>query len=112
MLIYYLHISGGTITFIIGPFTMSHLWLILMNRTTIENSQFQKWKKERRSGNTRLIPGFTENGHNVFDQGYKENWVEVMGSDRLLWFCKVTRNAFFFRANSATSSTTHVETRY
>lgn len=69
---------------------MSHIWLVLMNRTTIENSQFQSWNKARKSGNTkdRLIQVFTENGKNVFNQGYKDNWIEVMGSDKWLWFCK------------------------
>ncbi|KAG2195923.1 hypothetical protein INT47_002696 [Mucor saturninus] len=79
-------IIGGIITFILGAFTMSHLWLILKNQTTIENSQFQKWKREKLSGNTRLIPMFTESGKNVFDRGYRQNWLEVMGSNRLLWF--------------------------
>lgn len=78
----------------IGTFTMSHIWLVLLNRTTIENSQFQSWNKAKKSGNAqnRLIEVFTETGRNVFNQGYRANWVEVMGSNKLLWFCKFLRS--------------------
>jgi hypothetical protein len=72
----------------IGTFTMSHIWLVLLNRTTIENSQFQSWNKAKKSGDAknRLIEVFTETGKNVFNQGCWENWIEVMGSNKLLWF--------------------------
>ncbi|KAI8881828.1 hypothetical protein K501DRAFT_3434, partial [Backusella circina FSU 941] len=80
--------SSGIVTFVIGTFTLSHLWLVLLNRTTIENSQFQSWRKARKNGsaNERLIHVFTESGRNVFNQGYKKNWIEVMGDNVLLWF--------------------------
>lgn len=74
------------ITFILGAFTMSHFWLVLVNRTTIENSQFQKSKNEKKPENSI----FTASGNNVFDRGYRENWMEVMGNDRILWFCKMS----------------------
>ncbi|CAO0794688.1 unnamed protein product [Mucor circinelloides] len=81
-------IISGIITLMIGTFTMSHIWLVLLNRTTIENSQFQSWNKAKKSGNTknRLIEVFTETGRNVFNQGCWANWVEVMGSNKMLWF--------------------------
>jgi hypothetical protein len=81
--------SSGIITVVIGTFTLSHLWLVLLNRTTIENSQFQSWRKARKNGSAkeRLIQVFTESGRNVFNQGHKKNWIEVMGNDVLLWFC-------------------------
>jgi palmitoyltransferase len=71
---------------------LSHLWLVLINRTTIENSQFQSWNKDQKSGKTngRLIQGFTESGKNVFNQGWKNNWREIMGSNPWLWFGKDT----------------------
>ncbi|KAG1352451.1 hypothetical protein G6F62_002673 [Rhizopus arrhizus] len=75
--------SSGIFTVVIGSFTLSHLWLVLINRTTIENSQFQKWNKNKKNG---LIKAFTESGKNVFNQGWKENWKETMGQRPLLWF--------------------------
>jgi hypothetical protein len=77
--------SGGVITLMIGPFTLSHLWLVLLNRTTIENSQFQTWQKSK--SNQRLEI-FTNSGKNIFNQGYQKNWKEVMGDNWVLWFCK------------------------
>ncbi|KAI8991773.1 DHHC palmitoyltransferase-domain-containing protein [Mycotypha africana] len=81
-------IVAGIFTIVIGPFTMSHIWLIFINRTTIENSQFQKWKKARKAGKAenRLIEMFTETEKNVFNCGLKSNWMEIMGKDKLLWF--------------------------
>lgn len=81
-------IISGIVTFVIGSFTLSHIWLVLLNRTTIENSQFQSWNKDRKAGtlNGRLIDCFTEEGKNVFNQGFRQNWCEVMGSNKLLWF--------------------------
>lgn len=78
--------SGGILTFILGTFTMSHVWLIIKNRTTIENNIFQKWKAGK--SQDRCITMFTETGKNVFHQGKKNNWLEVMGDQKLLWFCK------------------------
>ncbi|CEP07453.1 hypothetical protein [Parasitella parasitica] len=81
-------IISGIITLMIGTFTMSHIWLVVLNRTTIENSQFQSWNKAKKFGNAnnRLIKVFTESGKNVFNQGCWNNWVEVMGSNAILWF--------------------------
>ncbi|KAI8638787.1 DHHC palmitoyltransferase-domain-containing protein, partial [Parasitella parasitica] len=81
-------IISGVVTLLIGTFTMSHIWLVLLNRTTIENSQFQSWNNAKKSGNAdnRLIDVFTENGRNVFNQGCWNNWVEVMGRNVVLWF--------------------------
>lgn len=81
---------SGIITVMIGTFTLSHIWLVLLNRTTIENTQFQSWNKARKLGNAkdRLIEVFTETGKNVFNQGCRDNWIEVMGDNKLLWFCK------------------------
>ncbi|GAA5814170.1 hypothetical protein MFLAVUS_007663 [Mucor flavus] len=77
-------IFGGILTFILGTFTMSHVWLIMKNRTTIENNIFQKWKAGK--SQDRCITMFTETGKNVFNQGKKNNWLEVMGDQKLLWF--------------------------
>ncbi|KAL4207986.1 putative Palmitoyltransferase [Rhizopus microsporus] len=84
-------IIAGIFTVAVGTFTLSHLWLVLINRTTIENSQFQSWNKDQKSGKTngRLIQGFTESGKNVFNQGWKNNWMEIMGSNPWLWFAPV-----------------------
>lgn len=70
----------------------------MSNRTTIENSIFQRWNKARKTGKSqdRCIPMFTETGKNVFDQGKKNNWQEVMGGQKLLWFCKFMNSIFFF----------------
>jgi hypothetical protein len=74
----------------IGSFTLSHIWLVLLNRTTIENSRYQTWNNARKTGRAknRSIEVFTESGKNVFNQGYRKNWIEVMGSKKLFWFCK------------------------
>ncbi|KAI9478111.1 MAG: DHHC palmitoyltransferase-domain-containing protein [Benjaminiella poitrasii] len=81
-------IISAIITVMIGTFTLSHIWLVLLNRTTIENSQFQSWNKDKQQGKSgnRLIEVFTENGKNVFNQGCWNNWIEIMGSNKLLWF--------------------------
>lgn len=82
---------SGIVTLMIGSFTLFHIWLVLLNRTTIENSRYQRWNKARKAGKTKdtLIEGFTESGKNVFNQGYHKNWIEVMGNNKLLWFCKL-----------------------
>lgn len=75
---------------------MSHLWLVLHNRTTIENLKFQNWKKDKKTGKNTFIPMFTESGENIFDQGIRANWIEVMGDRKLFWLCKLKREIIFF----------------
>ncbi|GAA5800995.1 hypothetical protein HPULCUR_006435 [Helicostylum pulchrum] len=81
-------IVGGMLTFILSIFTMSHVLLILNNRTTLENSIFQKWDRARKTGKSqdKRITMFTQTGKSVFDQGKKNNWQEVMGVRKLQWF--------------------------
>ncbi|CAO3626667.1 unnamed protein product [Mucor hiemalis] len=85
-------IISAIVTFVIGSFTLSHIWLVLLNRTTIENSQFQSWNKERKAGTLdgRLIECFTGSGKNAFNQGFRKNWCEVMGNNKLLWFAPLS----------------------
>lgn len=84
-------ILTGIVTLLIGSFTLSHIWLVLLNRTTIENSKFQSWNRAKKLGNLdKLIEVFTESGKNVFNQGSRKNWAEVMGTKKLLWFGKPT----------------------
>ncbi|KAI9354760.1 DHHC palmitoyltransferase-domain-containing protein [Pilaira anomala] len=99
-------IVGGILTFILGAFTMSHLWLVLHNRTTIENVKFQNWKEDKKAGEDTFIPMFTESGENIFDQGMRANWIEVMGDQKLLWFLpfhtKQTIDGVYFGLNLGT----------
>lgn len=81
-------IISGIFAIVMSSFTISHLGLVLMNRTTIENTRFQRWKRSKKRGKTdnRLIETFTESGKNVFNRGWKDNWIDVMGNKPLLWF--------------------------
>ncbi|OBZ90978.1 putative palmitoyltransferase ZDHHC20 [Choanephora cucurbitarum] len=81
-------ILSGIIVIVVGPFTGSHIWLILINRTTIENSQFQHWNKIRQKNQSAEMKpaGFTEAGNNVFYQNCNRNWIEVMSDNKWLWF--------------------------
>ncbi|ORY92141.1 hypothetical protein BCR43DRAFT_81989 [Syncephalastrum racemosum] len=72
---------------VIGSFTLSHLWMILLNRTTIENNQYQQWSKDKERGKRLTI--FTRQGRNVFDQGPRSNWKEVMGNHWWQWFVPI-----------------------
>ncbi|KAI8064843.1 uncharacterized protein B0P05DRAFT_230353, partial [Gilbertella persicaria] len=57
------------------------------NRTTIENTQFQSWNKDRKKGQrSKPVEGFTQHGKNVFNHGWRDNWLEVMSSNIILWF--------------------------
>ncbi|KAI9260255.1 DHHC palmitoyltransferase-domain-containing protein [Sporodiniella umbellata] len=85
-------IISGVFTFVMGSFTFSHLGFVIMNRTTIENNRFQRWSRNKKKGkiDNNPIQGFTESGKNVFNQGWKGNWKEVMGSSPLSWFTPIS----------------------
>lgn len=76
---------SGIVMIAIGTFTCSHLWLVTLNRTTIENIQFRAWTNKQ---STKKPDTFTHSGKNVFNQGTFKNWTEVMGDKWWQWFCK------------------------
>ncbi|KAI9498547.1 hypothetical protein BDB00DRAFT_798431 [Zychaea mexicana] len=99
----------------IGTFACSHLWLLVLNRTTIENIQFRAWSskttnRQKRSDTPTAIATiptppsmFTQSGKCVFNQGTQVNWVEMMGDCWLYWFLplsvKLKCNGFEFDYN-------------
>ena len=78
----------------VGMLTFSHLWLITLNRTTIENLQFRAWKNQKNTSSvtqselSQPPPMFTTGGKCIFNRGITENWIEIMGDRWLYWFCK------------------------
>ena len=81
----------------IGIFACSHLWLLTLNRTTIENIQFRAWNHRQKQNSTSMVslappppppPMFTHSGKCIFNQGTTTNWIEMMGDHWLYWFCK------------------------
>ncbi|KAL1929484.1 hypothetical protein VTP01DRAFT_1622 [Rhizomucor pusillus] len=96
-------VLSGIVMIAIGTFTCSHLWLVTLNRTTIENIQFRAWTNKQ---STKKPDTFTHSGKNVFNQGTFKNWTEVMGDKWWQWFfpvaAKTRCNGVNFGYNSDT----------
>ncbi|KAL0083332.1 DHHC palmitoyltransferase-domain-containing protein [Phycomyces blakesleeanus] len=88
-------IISGIVMFFIGIFTCSHLWLAMINRTTLENINFRQWTDTRKKeGGQDVKPPntFTTTGRNIFFQSVSANWIEVMGDQWWLWFLPLASN--------------------
>ncbi|KAI9021418.1 DHHC palmitoyltransferase-domain-containing protein [Phycomyces nitens] len=81
-------IISGIVMFFIGIFTCSHLWLVMINRTTLENIQYREWTEAQKKSDKSIRPlnTFTATGRNIFFQTMSANWIEVMGDQWWLWF--------------------------
>ncbi|KAL7751885.1 palmitoyltransferase for Vac8p [Sorochytrium milnesiophthora] len=76
-----LALASGLFSISLLCFAGFHLSLILRNRTTIENLDQQNYRVGGQRTTTRRV--------NLFDVGWYNNWVQVMGPDRKLWFLPV-----------------------
>jgi len=63
-------------------FTGYHIYLLLTNRTTIENMELTVYKADRTD------PTISK-GLNIFNVGYRRNFEEVMGKTPYLWFIPI-----------------------
>eukprot|EP01095_Lingulamoeba_sp_RSL-Kostka_P015587 TRINITY_DN721_c3_g1_i4.p1 TRINITY_DN721_c3_g1~~TRINITY_DN721_c3_g1_i4.p1 ORF type:complete len:228 (+),score=50.33 TRINITY_DN721_c3_g1_i4:512-1195(+) len=66
---------GMSLTLI--PFAGVHYYYVLKNKTTLEEITNQM-KRNRRN-----------TGINIYDVGYKNNWIQVFGKRKLFWFLPI-----------------------
>ncbi|KAI9250556.1 DHHC palmitoyltransferase-domain-containing protein [Phascolomyces articulosus] len=96
-------ILSGLIMTSIGIFACSHLWLLTLNRTTIENIQYRSWASKNKIKSTSPPSMFTSSGKCIFNQGTRTNWIEMMGDRCLYWFLplsvKLNCNGYEFNYN-------------
>lgn len=78
-----LAVLSGVIGLVIGLFSAWHISLVLRNYTTIEYMEETRFKGDRQRY---LTAQSMKDKFNIFDLGYRENWMQVMGDSKLFWF--------------------------
>ncbi|CCJ29721.1 unnamed protein product [Pneumocystis jirovecii] len=83
-------VISGVFTITLGGFTIWHFFLVFRNLTTIEALK-----------QTHYITNLLNYNHtsesktdirNAFDLGWKKNWNQVMGSNKILWFLPIANH--------------------
>ncbi|KAK9449603.1 DHHC palmitoyltransferase-domain-containing protein [Limtongia smithiae] len=69
------------------------VYLLFVNKTTIEAMEPQRYKSRIANGEYRYSePPSSKSVGNVFDLGWRENFYQVMGTNPLLWFLPINNS--------------------
>ncbi len=81
-----LMVISGIISLVMGGFTAWHMSLVLRNYTTIESMEETRFKGDQTQ--FAHYKRLEDNG-NVFDLGYRRNWEQVFGVQKLGCFLPI-----------------------
>ncbi|KAG5439384.1 hypothetical protein PCANB_001958 [Pneumocystis canis] len=83
-------VISGVFSIALLSFTIWHLFLVFHNLTTIEVLKRTFYVGNNLNYNDTLQS--KEEIRNAFDLGWKKNWLQVMGSNKILWFFPVVNH--------------------
>ncbi|KAG5519996.1 hypothetical protein PMAC_001072 [Pneumocystis sp. 'macacae'] len=83
-------VISGVFAITLGGFTIWHFFLVFRNLTTIEALKQTHYITNRLNYNN-TFESKIDIG-NAFDLGWKKNWNQVMGSNKILWFLPISKH--------------------
>ncbi|EMR10380.1 hypothetical protein PNEG_01632 [Pneumocystis murina B123] len=81
-------VISGVFSIVLGIFTIWHIFLVSRNLTTIEALKQTCYIGNLNNDDSRSNSKI----RNAFDLGWKKNWIQVMGSNKFLWFFPIVNN--------------------